>query len=135
MPTEQVRRQGLKADGVDYYAVTFLPMFEEQPHPFVIFDIDKVLVPPELGSDWVDEPELAAEDVVTLLPQCFHDASYWFGLSASAAEPTPTGRKVASTIKIKLAFCSTVPLLAPCSTHGWQPSVPRWTRWYSVQCS
>ena len=108
---ETTRRQNLKPDHDNRWAVTWLPMFEDRPRSWVIFDVDRVPVPEHMAGDWVDEPQEAVEHVRELLPEPFRAATCWWCISSSAATPEPTGRVVSEVFKLKLAFWLDRPLL------------------------
>jgi hypothetical protein len=99
-----IRKDNLEPDCDNRWAVTWLPMFEDRPRSWVIFDVDRIPVPEHLAGDWVDEPEEAVEHVRELLPEPFRAATCWWCLSSSAAIPEPTGRVVSEVFKLKLAF-------------------------------
>ena len=99
-----IRKHNLEPDHDNRWAVTWLPMFEDCPRAWVIFDVDRIPVPEHLIGDWVDEPDAAVEHVLGLLPEPFQVATCWWSLSSSAAVPCKTGREVSCTFKLKLAF-------------------------------
>jgi hypothetical protein len=101
---ERIRKEKLEPDGIQRYAVTWLPTFEDRPRFWLIFDVDRVPVPEHMAGDWVDEPDAAIEHVLSLLPEPFQDATCWWSISSSAAVPGPSGREVASKLKLKAAF-------------------------------
>jgi hypothetical protein len=104
IPLEKIRKENLKPDDDTLWAVTWLPMFEDAPRHWAIFDVDRVPVPEHLSDDWVDEPEEAVGCVRELLPEPFRAATCWWCVSSSAAIPEPTGRAVSEVFKLKLAF-------------------------------
>jgi hypothetical protein len=106
-----IRKSNLAADHDNRWAVTWLPMFEDRPRRWTIFDVDRVPVPEHMAGDWVDDPEAAVEHVRDLLPEPFRTATCWWCISASAAIPEPTGRAVSDVFKLKLAFWLDRPLL------------------------
>jgi hypothetical protein len=106
-----VCKHNLEPDHDNRWAVTWLPMFEDCPSAWVIFDVDRIPVPAHLIDDWVDEPDAAVEHVLELLPDPFRKATCWWSISSSAAMPGPNGREVASEFKLKLAFWLCRPLL------------------------
>ena len=99
-----IRKHNLEPDHDNRWAVTWLPMFEDCPRAWVIFDVDRIPVPEHMTGDWVDDPESSVEHVLSLLPEPFQSATCWWSLSSSAAVPCKTGRKVSGTFKLKLAF-------------------------------
>ena len=107
---QQIRARGLEPDEEHRYAVTWLPTFEDRPRSWVIFDVDRIPVPEHLIDDWVDEPDVAVEHVLGLLPAQFRAATCWWSISSSAAVPGPHGREVAREFKLKLAFWLDRPL-------------------------
>jgi hypothetical protein len=145
IPLEKIRKENLKPDDDTLWAVTWLPMFEDAPRHWAIFDVDRVLIPEHLADDWVDEPEEAVGCVRELLPEPFRAATCWWCLSSSAAIPEPTGRAVSEVFKLKLAFWldhallsreikswmapKRRPLIQPCSSPRSLSTSPdrRWT--------
>jgi hypothetical protein len=101
---QRIRSCKLEPDEERRYAVTWLPTFEDRARSWVIVDIDCVPVPDHLRGDWVDDPDSSVEHVLRLLPEPFQSATCWWSLSSSAAVPGKTGREVAGTFKLKLAF-------------------------------
>jgi hypothetical protein len=101
---QRIRSCKLEPDEERRYAVTWLPTFEDRARSWVIFDIDCVPVPDHLRGDRVDDPDSSVEHVLRLLPEPFQSATCWWSLSSSAAVPGKTGREVAGTFKLKLAF-------------------------------
>jgi hypothetical protein len=99
-----IRKHNLEPDHDHRWAVTWLPMFEDCPRAWVIFDVDRIPVPEHLADDWVDDPDRSVEHVLSLLPEPFKSATCWWSLSSSAAVPGKTGREVLGTFKLKLAF-------------------------------
>jgi hypothetical protein len=99
-----IRKHNLEPDHDNRWAVTWLPMFEDCPRAWVIFDVDRIPVPEHMTGDWVDDPESSVEHVLSLLPEPFQSATCWWSLSSSAAVPCKTGREVSGTFKLKLAF-------------------------------
>jgi hypothetical protein len=108
---QQIRHRKLEPDEEHRYAVTWLPTFEDCPRSWVIFDVDRIPVPEHLTDDWVDDPDVAVEHVLGLLPEPFRTATCWWSISSSAAIPGPHGREVASAFKLKLAFWLSCALL------------------------
>jgi hypothetical protein len=107
---QRIRAGRLEPDEEHRYAVTWLPTFEDRPHCWVIFDVDRIPVPEHLIDDWVDDPNTAVELVLRLLPEPFHTATCWWSISSSAAIPGSHGREVAREFKLKLAFWLDQPL-------------------------
>ena len=99
-----IRKHNLEPDHDNRWAVTWLPMFEDCPRAWVIFDVDRIPVPEHMAGDWVDDPDSSVEHVLSLLPEPFRSATCWWSLSSSAAVPGKTGREVSGTFKLKLAF-------------------------------
>jgi hypothetical protein len=99
-----IRKHDLEPDHDNRWAVTWLPMFEDCPRAWVIFDVDRIPVPEHMTGDWVDDPESSVDHVLSLLPEPFQSATCWWSPSGSAAAPGPNGREVAPTFKLKLAF-------------------------------
>jgi hypothetical protein len=99
-----IRKHNLEPDHDNRWAVTWLPMFEDCPRAWVIFDVDRIPVPEHMAGDWVDDPDSSVEHVLRLLPEPFQSATCWWSLSSSAAVPCKTGREVSGTFKLKLAF-------------------------------
>jgi hypothetical protein len=99
-----IRKHNLEPDHDNRWAVTWLPMFEDCPRAWVIFDVDRIPVPENMAGDWVDDPDSSVEHVLSLLPEPFQLATCWWSLSSSAAVPCKTGREVSGTFKLKLAF-------------------------------
>jgi hypothetical protein len=99
-----IRKHNLEPDHDNRWAVTWLPMFEDCPRAWVIFDVDRIPVPEHMADDWVDDPDRSVEHVLSLLPEPFQPATCWWSLSSSAAVPCKTGREVSGTFKLKLAF-------------------------------
>ena len=99
-----IRKHNLEPDHDNRWAVTWLPMFEDCPRAWVIFDVDRIPVPKHMAGDWVDDPDNSVEHVLSLLPEPFQLATCWWSLSSSAAVPCKTGREVSGTFKLKLAF-------------------------------
>ena len=56
--------------------------FVDEPLPWVMIDIDKLPTPE--GMNVIDSPFDAAQHAINLLPEEFHDTSYFWQLSASA---------------------------------------------------
>jgi hypothetical protein len=100
----QIRTHRLEPDGVQRYAVMWLPTFEDSPRCWTIFDVDRIPVPEHLAGYWVDDPEASVEHVLGLLPEPFRTATCWWSISSSAAVPSPRGREVSDVFKLKLAF-------------------------------
>ena len=98
------RKHNLEPDHDHRWAVTWLPMFEDCPRAWVIFDVDRIPVPKHMADDWVDDPDSSVEHVLGLLPEPFQSATCWWSLSSSAAVPGKTGRQVSGAFKLKLAF-------------------------------
>jgi hypothetical protein len=105
-----IRKHNLEPDHDNRWPVTWLPMFEDCPRAWVIFDVDRIPVPEHLAGDWVDDPDSSVEHVLSLLPEPFQSATCWWSLSSSAAVPCETGREVSGTFKLKLAFWLDRPL-------------------------
>ena len=99
-----IRKHNLEPDHDNRWAVTWLPMFEDCPRAWLIFDVDHIPVPEHMADDWVDDPDSSVEHVLSLLPEPFQSATCWWSLSSSAAVPCKTGREVSGTFKLKLAF-------------------------------
>ena len=99
-----IRKHSLEPDHDNRWAVTWLPMFEDCPRAWVIFDVDRIPVPDHMAEDWVDDPDSSVEHVLSLLPEPFQSATCWWSLSSSAAVPCKTGREVSGTFKLKLAI-------------------------------
>jgi hypothetical protein len=99
-----IRKHSLEPDHDNRWAVTWLPMLQDCPRTWVIFDVDRIPVPGHMAEDWVDDPDSSVEHVLSLLPEPFQPATCWWSLSSSAAVPCKTGREVSGTFKLKLAF-------------------------------
>jgi hypothetical protein len=99
-----IRKHHLEPDHDNRWAVTWLPMFEDCPRAWVIFDVDRIPVPEHMAGDWVDDPDSSVEHVLSLLPEPFQSVTCWWSLSSSAAVPCKTGREVSGTFKLKLPF-------------------------------
>ena len=66
-----IRKHNLEPDHDNRWAVTWLPMFEDCPRAWVIFDVDRIPVPEHMAGDWVDDPDSSVEHVLSLLPEPF----------------------------------------------------------------
>jgi hypothetical protein len=70
-----IRKHDLQPDHDTRWAVTWLPMFEDCPRAWVIFDVDRIPVPEHMAGDWVDDPDSSVEHVLSLLPEPFRLAT------------------------------------------------------------
>src|SRR6516162_5739857 len=74
---------------------------EETPHYWTLLDVDGIPCPE--GLDPIAEPERAAAHVISLLPEEFHGAAYWWQLTSSAGFKPGIRMRLAFWMDRKLA--------------------------------
>jgi hypothetical protein len=84
---EEVIRAKRQAEiGVSLYPTTYLPMFVEEPTPWVLLDFEGI----EFEPDWRQRLPEAAGWLKLRLPDAFADISCWYQATGSAADPSNT---------------------------------------------
>ena len=104
--------------GVSLHPTTYLPMFVEEPTPWVLLDFEGI----EFEPDWRRRLAETAAWLKLRLPDAFADATCWYQATGGAADPIKPDLGGA-WVRMRLGFLLSRPLTQD-QLEAWLGSVP-----------
>ena len=115
---EVIRARRQDEIGVSLHPTTYLPMFVEEPTPWVLLDFEGI----EFEPDWRRRLAETAAWLKLRLPDAFADASCWYQATGGAADPSKPDLGGA-WVRMRLGFLLSRPLTQD-QLEAWLGGIP-----------